>query len=90
MLIVFHCNPDSNTYKSTMVAALVLMLLDKLASVTYEYTEKEVRLVLDVKKEVEEFTGNLEAIQAVLEDAEQKQVKHASVRNWLDKLEEVS
>ncbi|KAL6197614.1 hypothetical protein ACLB2K_033221 [Fragaria x ananassa] len=66
-----------------MVAALVLMLLDKLASVTYEYTEKEVRLVLDVKKEVEEFTGNLEAIQAVLEDAEQKQVKHASVRNWV-------
>nr|XP_011459981.1 PREDICTED: putative disease resistance protein RGA3 isoform X2 [Fragaria vesca subsp. vesca] len=73
-----------------MVEALVLMLLDKLASVTYEYTEKEVRLVLDVQKEVEEFTGNLEAIQAVLEDAEQKQVKHASVRNWLDKLEEVS
>ncbi|KAL6197944.1 hypothetical protein ACLB2K_027736 [Fragaria x ananassa] len=66
------------------------MLLDKLASVTYEYTEKEVRLVLDVKKEVEEFTGNLEAIQAVLEDAEQKQVKYASMRNWLDKLEEVS
>ncbi|XP_062013475.1 putative disease resistance protein RGA3 isoform X1 [Rosa rugosa] len=73
-----------------MAEALILMLLEKLASVTFQLTEKEVRLVLDVEKEVEEFSGNLEAIQAVLEDAEQKQVKDASVRNWLDKLKEVS
>ncbi|XP_040361433.1 putative disease resistance protein RGA3 isoform X2 [Rosa chinensis] len=73
-----------------MAEALILMLLEKLASVTIQLTEKKVRLVLDVEKEVEEFTGNLEAIQAVLEDAEQKQVKDASVRNWLDKLKEVS
>ncbi|XP_062023862.1 putative disease resistance protein RGA3 [Rosa rugosa] len=73
-----------------MADALISVLVEKLGSMALERIEEEVRLVLDVKKEIEEFTGNLEAIQAVLEDAEQRQVKDASVRNWLDKLKEVS
>ena len=34
--------------------------------------------------------ANLEAIRAVLEDAEQRQVKEAGVRNWLEELKDVS
>lgn len=47
------------------------------------------KLFLNVKKEVEDFTSNLHDIQAAPEDAEQRQVKEASVRNWLDKLKQI-
>ncbi|XP_021813059.1 putative disease resistance protein RGA4 isoform X2 [Prunus avium] len=73
-----------------MVEALISVLLERLASVTYHHIEDEVRFVLDAKKEVEEFAAHLEDIRAVLEDAEQRQVKEASVRNWLDKLEGIA
>ncbi|KAB2616735.1 disease resistance protein RGA3 [Pyrus ussuriensis x Pyrus communis] len=73
-----------------MADALISALLEKLASMTYEYVAEEVKLVLNVEKEVKEFARNLKAIRAVLEDAEQKQVKEASVRDWLDNLKEIS
>ncbi|XP_068311083.1 putative disease resistance protein RGA3 [Pyrus communis] len=73
-----------------MADALISTLLEKLASMTYEYVAEEVKLVLNVEKEVKEFARNLKAIRAVLEDAEQKQVKEASVRDWLDNLKEIS
>ncbi|CAN6582764.1 unnamed protein product [Malus baccata var. baccata] len=73
-----------------MADAIISTLLDLLASTVYEYVDGEVRLVLDAKKDVEEFAGNLRAIQAVLEDAEQRQVKEARVRIWLDQLKDIS
>ncbi|XP_017190897.2 putative disease resistance protein RGA3 [Malus domestica] len=73
-----------------MADALVSMLLEKLATTTYEYVEDELTLILNVKKEVEEFTGNLKAIESMLEDAEQRQMKEANVQNWLDNLKEIS
>ncbi|CAN6559170.1 unnamed protein product [Malus baccata var. baccata] len=73
-----------------MADALISVLLEKLASMAYEYVAEEVTLVLNVKKEVEECSRNLKAIRAVLEDAEQRQVKEASVRDWLDNLKEIS
>ncbi|XP_070683224.1 putative disease resistance protein RGA3 isoform X4 [Malus domestica] len=73
-----------------MADGIISMLLDRLASTVYEYVDGEVKLVLDAKKDVEEFAGNLIAIQAVLEDAEQRQVKDASVRIWLDRLKDIS
>ncbi|XP_068313516.1 putative disease resistance protein RGA3 [Pyrus communis] len=73
-----------------MVDAIISMLLDRLSSTIYEYIDGEVKLVLDAKKDVEEFAGNLRAIQAVLEDAEQRQVKDGSVRIWLDQLKDIS
>ncbi|CAN6696417.1 unnamed protein product [Malus baccata var. baccata] len=73
-----------------MADALISALLEKLASTAYEYVAEEVTLVLNVEKEVEEFARNLKAIRAVLEDAEQRQVKEASVRDWLDNLKEIS
>ncbi|PRQ50598.1 putative P-loop containing nucleoside triphosphate hydrolase [Rosa chinensis] len=73
-----------------MADAFVSVLLEQLASITYQQIEKEVRLVVGVKKEVAKITSNLKAIQAVLEDAEKRQVKEAIVRDWLEKLKDVS
>ncbi|KAB2628000.1 disease resistance protein RGA3 [Pyrus ussuriensis x Pyrus communis] len=73
-----------------MADGIIFMLLDRLVSTVYEYVDGEVKLVLNAKEDVEEFAGNLRAIQAVLEDAEQRQVKDASVRNWLDQLKDIS
>ncbi|KAB2616739.1 disease resistance protein RGA3 [Pyrus ussuriensis x Pyrus communis] len=56
-----------------MTDALISTLLEKLASMAYEYVAEEVKLVLNVEKEVKEFDDNLKAIRAVLEDAEQRQ-----------------
>ncbi|KAM1118439.1 hypothetical protein ACFX11_042828 [Malus domestica] len=73
-----------------MAEAIISTLLDLLASTVYEYVGGEVKLVLKAKQDVEEFARNLRAIQAVLEDAEQRQVKDASVRNWLEQLKDIS
>ncbi|XP_068312395.1 putative disease resistance protein RGA3 [Pyrus communis] len=73
-----------------MAEALISVLLEKLASVTYQYVGEEVKLFLNAEKDVQEFEAKLKAIRAVLEDAELRQVKEASVRNWLEQLTEVS
>ncbi|XP_070674281.1 putative disease resistance protein RGA4 isoform X2 [Malus domestica] len=73
-----------------MADAIVSVLLERLASATFHYIEDKVENVLNVKKYVQEFTSNLKAIQAVLQDAERRQVEDESVRNWLDSLKEIS
>ncbi|KAK9901057.1 hypothetical protein M0R45_002295 [Rubus argutus] len=72
-----------------MAEALVSFLVEQLGSITYQQVEQKVRLVVNVKKEVTTLTFNLEAIQAVLADAEMKQVQQATVRRWLSNLKEV-
>ncbi|PRQ20145.1 putative P-loop containing nucleoside triphosphate hydrolase [Rosa chinensis] len=47
-------------------------------------------LVLNVEEDVHSFSSRLNAIQAVLEDAEKKQVTEAKLRDWLEKLKDVS
>ncbi|XP_062026804.1 disease resistance protein RGA2-like [Rosa rugosa] len=73
-----------------MAEALISTLVEKLASAVYEYTTEEVKLVLNADKDVKSFSSKLKAIQAVLEDAEKKQVTEASVGDWLEKLKDVS
>ncbi|XP_015384336.1 putative disease resistance protein RGA3 [Citrus sinensis] len=73
-----------------MVDAIVSPLLEQLISISYEEAKQQVRLVIGVKKQVKKLTSNLRAIQAVLNDAEQRQVKEKSVRLWLDQLKEAS
>ncbi|XP_020411515.1 putative disease resistance protein RGA3 isoform X2 [Prunus persica] len=62
----------------------------KLVSLTRKQIEEEVRLVVNVDREVENLIFHFNAIQAVLQDAEERQVKEANVRNWLRNLEDVS
>ncbi|VVA19879.1 PREDICTED: putative disease [Prunus dulcis] len=73
-----------------MADALISVLLRQLASIAYQQIENEVRLDFDVEKEVAQITSNLKAIQAVLEDAQKRQVKEAIMRDWLEKLKDVS
>ncbi|XP_062011400.1 putative disease resistance protein RGA3 [Rosa rugosa] len=73
-----------------MSEALVSFLVEQLGSIIFQQVEQNVRLVVNVKKEVATLTLNLETIQAVLADAERRQVKEANVRRWLNNLKEVS
>ncbi|BFG19408.1 hypothetical protein CerSpe_056820 [Prunus speciosa] len=73
-----------------MAGALVSMVLEQLASITRKQIEEEVSLVVNVDREVENLILHFNAIQAVLQDAEERQVKDANVRNWLRNLEDVS
>ncbi|KAK2654772.1 hypothetical protein Ddye_014628 [Dipteronia dyeriana] len=73
-----------------MADAIVSVVLEQLASIVRQQIEQEVTLVWGVSKEVKRLTSNFQAIQAVLADAEQKQVREANVRVWLDKLKDVS
>nr|XP_028962141.1 putative disease resistance protein RGA3 [Malus domestica] len=73
-----------------MAEALISVLLEQLASVTYQHVGEEVKLVLNAEKDVQEFEAKLKVIGAVLEDAELRQVRDANVRNWLEQLKDVS
>ncbi|KAL5755915.1 hypothetical protein ACOSQ2_020661 [Xanthoceras sorbifolium] len=69
-----------------MADAFVYVVLQQLASVV----RQEVKLVWGVGNEVKKLTSNFQTIQAVLLDAEQRQVTEPAVRDWLEKLKDVS
>ncbi|OMO69075.1 cc-nbs-lrr resistance protein [Corchorus olitorius] len=73
-----------------MAEGLVSSVLLQLANTTVENTKQEVKLVTGVENEIERLKGNFEAIQAVLEDAEEKQIVDKNVSRWLHKLKDVS
>ncbi|PRQ50290.1 putative P-loop containing nucleoside triphosphate hydrolase, leucine-rich repeat domain, L [Rosa chinensis] len=73
-----------------MAEALVSFLVEQLGSFIFQHVEQNVKLVVNVKKEAVNLTLNLKTIQAVLADAERRQVKEDSVRRWLNNLKEVS
>ncbi|XP_050375779.1 putative disease resistance protein RGA4 [Argentina anserina] len=73
-----------------MAEALIYVLLEQLASVVYQHTNEAVKLVLNADQDVKSFSSNLKTIQAVLEDAEKKQVMEAKVADWLEKIKDVS
>ncbi|XP_062007862.1 putative disease resistance protein RGA1 [Rosa rugosa] len=73
-----------------MAEALVSFLVEQLGSFTFQHVEQHVKLVVNVEEEVATLTLNLKTIEAVLADAERRQVKENSVRRWLSNLKEVS
>ncbi|KAH9718585.1 hypothetical protein KPL71_022280 [Citrus sinensis] len=73
-----------------MVDAVINVVLDQLISISLQEAREELRLVVGVDQEVERLKRNFRAIQAVLVDAEQRQVKEEAVRLWLDKLKHAS
>ncbi|XP_044496573.1 putative disease resistance protein RGA3 [Mangifera indica] len=74
-----------------MADAIINLALEQLVKITAQKIVEEVRLVGNVKKEVKKLQSNLEAIQAVLLDAEERQVKDdKAVRRWLDQLKDTS
>ncbi|XP_004309002.1 PREDICTED: putative disease resistance protein RGA3 [Fragaria vesca subsp. vesca] len=73
-----------------MAGVLVDVLIERLATLALDKVERELKLVVGVKQEIKKLTKKLVAIRAVLEDAEQRQVMEASVKLWLDELNDVS
>ncbi|XP_075659879.1 putative disease resistance protein RGA4 [Castanea sativa] len=69
-----------------MAWALVSAIKDQLSSfITSEFT-----LIANVKGEVHKLESKFHTIQAMLNDAEKRQVKEEAVKLWLDKLKDVS
>ncbi|KDO38388.1 hypothetical protein CISIN_1g043083mg, partial [Citrus sinensis] len=74
-----------------MVDAIVSSLLEQLISVAADEVKQQVRLLTGVREEVKKLTSNLQAIRAVLEDAEQRQMQQdKAVTFWLDQLKDAS
>ncbi|XP_068336613.1 disease resistance protein RGA2-like [Pyrus communis] len=78
-----HCKEG---IKLTNKKRIILPIFWKILSLV----EQEVRLFKNVNNEVASLTRNLGAIQDVLQDAEERQVKEANVRRWLNDVKEVS
>ncbi|KAL6985650.1 hypothetical protein U1Q18_019025, partial [Sarracenia purpurea var. burkii] len=68
--------------KVTMAAPLLSVLLKNLNTLILE----EFGLLWGVHKDMKKLISELSAIQAVLEDAEEKQLSNRAIRDWLRKL----
>ncbi|OMO69136.1 Disease resistance protein [Corchorus olitorius] len=73
-----------------MAEALVVAILQQLATVTAQSASRQLRLITGVEAEIENLESNFKAIQCVLEDAEEKQLVNKSVGLWLERLKQVS
>ncbi|KAJ4719037.1 NB-ARC domain-containing disease resistance protein, partial [Melia azedarach] len=73
-----------------MVDAIISALLKQLISMAVQEESEQVKLVTGVEDEVKKLISNLRAIQAVLVDAEQRQMKEETIRLWLQQLKYAS
>ena len=73
-----------------MADALISLLIETLGSAAFEKIKEELKLLNGVEEEVESLKTTLRDIQAVLEDAEKRQLSDAAVRKWLEKLKDAS
>jgi flagellar biosynthesis GTPase FlhF len=71
-----------------MVDAIVSDLLKQLVSITAQQAKEEIKLIVGVDEEVQELKDKLRIIQAVLDDAEEGQVKQHVVKHWLAQLKD--
>ncbi|KAL5736688.1 hypothetical protein ACOSQ2_031476 [Xanthoceras sorbifolium] len=69
-----------------MADAFVRFMLERLNSLV----QKEVGLIWGVDREMKRLQSLLSTIQAVLEDAEEKQIKDKALQNWLRKLKDAA
>ena len=69
-----------------MAWALVSAIKDQLSS----FIASEFSSIANVKGEVQKLESKFHTIQAMLNDAEKRQVKEEAVKLWLDKLKDVS
>ncbi|XP_059275555.1 putative disease resistance protein RGA3 [Lycium ferocissimum] len=65
-----------------MAEAFLQVLLDNLSS----FIQGELGFFFGFKEEFEKLSSRFTTIQAVLEDAQEKQLKDKSIKNWLQKL----
>ncbi|XVF25083.1 hypothetical protein REPUB_Repub13aG0183300 [Reevesia pubescens] len=70
--------------------AMVSAVLQQLTTILYQEIEQEVALVVGVRKEARSLKSTLQTIQAVLVDAQKRQMKEEAVKVWLEKLKSIS
>ncbi|CAL1385840.1 unnamed protein product [Linum trigynum] len=73
-----------------MAEAIVSEVLVQLGSVLTGELNQHVRLVRDAEKDVEKLTSTFTAIERLLLDAEERQLKDEGIRGWLKKIKDVS
>ncbi|KAJ4973846.1 hypothetical protein NE237_007020 [Protea cynaroides] len=73
-----------------MVDAFVSSVIKQLAMIIQKEIEQEVRLVMNVQKDVKKLTHTFMKIQAVLKDAEKRQIEENSVQLWLQDLRDLA
>ncbi|KAJ8769089.1 hypothetical protein K2173_000864 [Erythroxylum novogranatense] len=73
-----------------MVDAIISAVVENLTSMLLSSIKEEVKLVTGVNVEVKKLVSNFNSVKAVLDDAEERQLKEASVENWLFNLKAVS
>ncbi|RWR74854.1 putative disease resistance protein RGA3 isoform X1 [Cinnamomum micranthum f. kanehirae] len=69
-----------------LISALLQVVFDKLAS----FVTEEQGMKWGLKEEMERLRSTVSTIQAVLEDAEEQQVKDKALMNWLAKLKDAA
>lgn len=73
-----------------MADAIVSVVVEQLVSTVKEQIKSEIKLVRGVDKELLHLSQELKNIRNVLDDADMKQFKDKSVKDWLWRLEQTS
>lgn len=73
-----------------MADAIVSVVVEQLLSTVKEQIQSEIKLVRGVDKELLHLSQELKNIRNVLDDADMKQFKDKSVKDWLWRLEQTS
>ncbi|XVF60183.1 hypothetical protein PTKIN_Ptkin08bG0024100 [Pterospermum kingtungense] len=73
-----------------MAEALVSAVIEQLLNVITDNAKQEWRLVTGVDKQIQNLQSNFQAIQCVVEDAEEKQIVDKGVKLWLARLKAVA
>ncbi|PIA36650.1 hypothetical protein AQUCO_03300098v1 [Aquilegia coerulea] len=73
-----------------MADALVSLVLENLVSISFVEIEEKERQKLSVEEEIESLVSKLTNIQAVLQDAEAKQVNDGAVKVWLEEFKDIA
>ncbi|XP_065635774.1 putative disease resistance protein RGA3 [Quercus suber] len=69
--------------------SLVTDLLKQLGSLAVQQAQQEINLIVGVEEEIEKLSNSFKIVQAMLNDAEERQWTEAAVTLWLDQLRDV-
>ncbi|KAG6383855.1 hypothetical protein SASPL_156376 [Salvia splendens] len=73
-----------------MSDAVITVILTQVATILEKQIREELSLVCGVGHQFKKLKSEFESIRAVIADAEKRQVKEESVKDWLEKLKDVS
>ncbi|CAL1385903.1 unnamed protein product [Linum trigynum] len=73
-----------------MAAALISQVQKELVDFAIKEIKQHGKLVIDTERDIEKLISTFTAIGALLLDAEEKELKNESIRDWLKKLKDVS